>query len=89
MAGKQMGGDNTERRKNAKAARDAGKMPSEIGATFGAPKQRTKASGDMTHQERLDLTKEGKRHGTGQHIPEARPGNRDPETEDRERFPRK
>jgi hypothetical protein len=89
MAGKQMSGDNAERRKHAKAARDAGKRPSEVGATFGADKQLTSARGDMTHQERIDLKKEAKRDGTGQQIPKARPGNRDRDSADRERFPRR
>jgi hypothetical protein len=89
MAGKQTSGDNAERRKNAKAAREAGKRPSEVGATFGADKQLTSARRAMTHQERIDLKKEGKREGTGQQIPKARPGSRDRETEERERFPRR
>jgi hypothetical protein len=88
MAGKQTSGDNSERRKNAKTARDAGKRPSEVGATFGADKQLTSAPRPMTHQERIDLKKEGRREGTGQRLPKARPGSRDRETEDRERFPR-
>lgn len=89
MAGKQMSGDNAERRRNAKAARGAGKRPSEVGATFGADKQLTSARDDMTHQERIDLKKEAKRGGTGQQIPKARPGSRDRDTGDRERFPRR
>ncbi len=47
MGGKQMEGDNTERRKLAKDARDAGKKPSEVGATLGASKQRNEAEADM------------------------------------------
>jgi hypothetical protein len=85
---KQMEGDNTERRKLAKAARDAGKKPSEVGATLGASKQRNTASSDMTHQQRLDLTREGKHNVLSANTPTARPGSRDPETEDRESHPR-
>ncbi len=48
MGGKQMEGDNAERRKLAKDARDAGKKPSEVGATLGASKQRNEAEADMT-----------------------------------------
>ena len=89
MVSKQMSGDNEERRKNAKKARDEGKRPSEIGASFGADKQLTSAHGGETHQERIDLKKEGKRQGSGVHVPVARPGSRDRDTENRERFPRR
>lgn len=85
MAGKQMSGDNTERRKHAKKARDEGKSASETGASFGANKQLSSAPDGATHQERIDSKKEGKREGGGVHIPVARPGSRDRETDDRER----
>ncbi len=88
MGGKQMEGDNTERRKLAKDARDAGKKPSEVGATLGASKQRNAAEADMTHQQRIDLAREGKHNVIANNTSEARPGNRDPETEDRESHPR-
>ena len=88
MGGKQMEGDNAERRKLARAAREAGKAPSEVGATLGASKQRQKASGDMTHQQRVDLTREGKHTVTAANTPKARPGSRDRDTEDRESHPR-
>lgn len=88
MSGKQMEGDNTERRKLAKAARDAGKKPSEVGATLGASKQPNKADADMTHQQRLDLLREGKHNVIANNTPKARPGSRDDETEDRESHPR-
>ncbi len=86
--GKQMEGDNTERRKLAKDARDAGKAPSEVGATLGSSKQATEADADMTHQQRLDLKREGKHEVTAANTPTARPGSRDPETADRESHPR-
>lgn len=86
--GKQMEGDNAERRKLAREARDAGKSPSEVGATLGASKQATKADADMTHQQRLDLKREGKHEVTAANTPKARPGSRDPESEDRESHPR-
>lgn len=86
--GKQMEGDNRERRRKAKQARDEGKSPSEVGATLGASQQRTEADADMSHQEKLDLKREGKRDIIQQNTPEARPGSRDPETTDRETHPR-
>lgn len=85
---KQMEGDNRERRKTAKEARDAGKVPSEIGATLGASKQRTVADPDMSHQERLDLKKEGKTPSARDNSEAAGPGGRDADTPDRERHPR-
>ena len=54
MVSRQMSGDNEERRKNANAARDEGKRPSEVGASFGADKQLTSAPDGATHQERID-----------------------------------
>jgi hypothetical protein len=88
MGGKQMEGDNTERRKLAKEARDAGKKPSEVGATLGASKQRNEADAGMTHQQRLDLAREGKHDVIANNTPAARPRNRDADTEDRESHPR-
>jgi hypothetical protein len=85
---KQMEGDNRERRKMAKEARDAGKKPSEIGATLGASKQRAEASGNETHQERIDQIREGKHDVIRENTPEAKPGNRDGDTPDRERYPK-
>jgi hypothetical protein len=54
MGGKQMEGDNAERRKLARAAREAGRRPSEVGVTLGASKRRQGAASGMTRQQRLD-----------------------------------
>src|ERR687883_366264 len=40
---RQAEGDNAQRRKTAKEARDRGRRPSEVGATLGASKQRKEA----------------------------------------------
>jgi hypothetical protein len=88
MAGKQMEGDNKQRRAAAKKARDEGKSASEIGASTGASQQRAKADSKMTHQEKLDLQREGKQDVIRENTPEARPGSRDADTLDRERHPR-
>ena len=88
MGGKQMEGDNTERRKLANDAHDAGKDPSEVGATQGSSKQPNKADPDMTHQQRLDLKREGKHTVISNDTATARPGSRDEDTEDRESHPR-
>jgi hypothetical protein len=86
--GKQMEGDNRQRREKAKEARREGNKPSEAGATLGASKQRTTADANMTHQEKLDLIREGKHRVIRENTPEARPGSRDPDTPDRDDQPR-
>jgi hypothetical protein len=88
MGGKQMEGDNRQRRAAAKEARDEGKSASEVGASTGSTQQRTKADGDMTQQEKLDLKREGKHDVIQQNTPEARPGSRDADTPDRQKHPR-
>jgi hypothetical protein len=88
MAGKQMEGDSKQRRAAAKAARDEGKSASEVGASTGASQQRAKADANMTHQEKLDLKRQGKQDVIRENTPEARPGSRDADTPDRERHPR-
>lgn len=89
MGGKQMEGDENQRRKAAAEAREEGKQPSEVGATTGSSKQRTKADDDMSHQQKVDLKREGKQEPIRQNTPEARPGSRDPDTPDRETYPRR
>ncbi|HEX9937639.1 MAG TPA: hypothetical protein VGB15_10975 [Longimicrobium sp.] len=84
---KKMEGNEEQKRQAAREAREAGKSPSEMGATTGSSKQHTDAKTGDTHQERLDLKTEGKVDQTD--PPEARPGSRDPDTLDHERFPRK
>jgi hypothetical protein len=86
MGGKKMEGSEEQKQAAAREAREHGKRPSEMGATTGASKQHTDAEPGMTHQQRLDLKSEGKIDQTD--VPEARPGSRDPDTLDHERFPR-
>jgi hypothetical protein len=88
MSGKQMEGDNRQRRAAAREARDEGKAASEVGASTGSSQQRTRADEDMTHQEKLDLKREGKHKVIREKTPEARPGSRDSDTPDRQRHPR-
>lgn len=88
MSGKQMEGSEEQKQAAAKEAREAGKKPSAVGATTGASQQPTEASGNMSHQEKIDLKREGKPDTIQQNTPEARPGTRDPDTPDRERYPR-
>jgi hypothetical protein len=86
--GKQMEGDNRQRRKMAKEARDEGKKPSEVGATLGASKQRAEADDNVSHQERIDQIREGKHDVIRENTPQAKPGARDGDTPDRQRHPR-
>jgi transposase-like protein len=84
MGGKSMEGSPEQKRQAAREAREEGKSPSEVGRTTGASQQRTQAGDDMTHQQRLDLQREGKPDVISENTPEARPGSRDPDTADRD-----
>lgn len=88
MVRKQMEGDNRQRRAAAREAREQGKTAGEVGASTGSSKQRTEADHNASHQQRLDLKREGKHEVISQNTPEARPGSRDADTLDRERHPR-
>lgn len=88
MGGKQMEGDNRQRRAAAKDARDSGSKASEVGATTGSTQQRTEADHNASHQEKLDLKREGKHKVIRENTPTARPGSRDADTLDREKHPR-
>jgi hypothetical protein len=70
-----MEGDNEQRRRAAGKAREEGKRPSEVGATLGASKQLKSAKTGASHQDKLDLKREGK-PGPGT-SGKPRPGNRD------------
>jgi hypothetical protein len=88
MGGKQMEGSNEQRRDAAAEAREQGKSPSAVGASQGSTQQRTEAGSDASHQERVDLGREGKPDVIAANTPAARPGSRDSDSADRERFPR-
>jgi hypothetical protein len=68
-------GDNEQRRASARKAREAGKRPSEAGATLGASKQLKSAKAGASHQEKMDLKREGKPSAGTSGKP--RPGNRE------------
>ena len=57
---REMEGDNTQRRAAAREARAEGKRPSEVGKTLGASKQLKSAKNSDSHEEKLDLKREGK-----------------------------
>lgn len=75
MSGKQMEGDNEQRRNEARKARRAGKNPSEVGETLGASKQTRQVRSKASHQEAMDSQHEGKPSPGTSGKP--RPGNRE------------
>lgn len=80
MAGQQrnMEGDADQKRAAAREAKKHGKLPSEMGATTGASKQRKEAPSNLSHDEKMELKHQGKQEGGPDHRSEhARPGNRD------------
>jgi hypothetical protein len=88
MGGKKMEGSEEQKRQAARDAREEGKSASEVGATTGGSQQRTEAKGNMSHQERLDLKREGKPDQITEETSTARPGARDNDTLDHEKYPR-
>jgi hypothetical protein len=86
MGGKKMEGSEEQKQAAAREARREGKSASEVGATTGASHQHNEAQNGMSHQQWLDLKREGKVDETD--APEARPGSRDADTLDREQYPR-
>ena len=76
MGGKQMEGDNRERRSKAKEARDQGKRPSELSSTLGSSKQREEAAPNDDHGERLDVKTRGKAPNAMHPKPNISPGSR-------------
>jgi hypothetical protein len=58
--GKQMEGDNRQRRRLARLARKLGKRPSELQATTGASKQREHEERDEDHETKLMRRRQGK-----------------------------
>jgi hypothetical protein len=73
MSGKQMEGDNRQRRKKAKEAREQDSAASEKGATLGASQQRTKRS-DESHRDTIEGIREGKQPVIRENTPEPKPG---------------
>ena len=74
--GKQMEGDNRERRRKAREVRDEGRQPSEAGATTGASQQRHHLERDEDHEQKIETIRKGKRDVIQQVTPEVRPRSR-------------
>lgn len=85
MPGRQMEGDNRQRRKKAREARKQGKLPSDVGATLGASKQRHHVSFDPhvpygeKHEHEIATMREGKQKVIREKTPKPRPRSRRPE----------
>ena len=86
MSGKQMEGNNRQRRKAADEARETGQQASDVSATLGSSKQINSPKDELSHQEKLDLKREGKQDNPVQGPPrEARPRSRDEDVSGRDR----
>lgn len=72
--GKQMEGDNKERRKKAKEARERGNTASEENVTMGASKQRQKADPGDDYPDTLNSIRDGKHRVIRENTPEQKPG---------------
>jgi hypothetical protein len=80
-------GNDEQRRAKARQAREAGKRPSEMSATLGASKQRKEAKSGASHQEKMDLEREGKEAKVAKGTSgKPRPGNRDTDPKRTERW---
>src|SRR5215211_3070903 len=60
MSGRQMEGNEEQRRKAARMARDRGREPSAEGKTQGASKQREHVRNKQDHREKIETIREGK-----------------------------
>lgn len=78
----------TEAAGGARCAR-TDQTASETGGTTGSTQQRTEADENASHQEKLDLKREGTQDPLTENTPETRPGSRDADSTDQERFPRR
>lgn len=67
--GKQMEGNNRQRRHAARLARKKDGRPSEYGMSTGASKQRTHLAGDADSDERLATTQRGESKQAGEDVP--------------------
>lgn len=74
MGGKKMEGNEEQRRKKAREARERGNAPSEEHATTGASKQRHHEGDDAGHREKIEKIREGKQDVIRENTPEPRPG---------------
>ena len=74
MGGKKMEGNEEQKRKKAREAREEGKSPSEKHATTGGSKQRQHEGEDTGYREKIEKIREGKHEVIRENTPEPRPG---------------
>jgi len=86
MAGRQMEGDNRQRRAKAREARRRGRLASEEAATTGASKQRHHLRGDEEHVDKIAALRRGKQEVIRQKSPEPKPRSRPPGVPPEERW---
>jgi hypothetical protein len=70
---KQVEGNEQQKRKAARAAKEEGKKPSEVGATRGASGQIEKVRGGASHKERFETREQGKTGHAGEGKKEKKP----------------
>lgn len=78
MVRKEMEGDNRERRRKARRARERGELPSAAGVTTGASKQRLKLHEGEEHEEKLLAIRRGKQKMLRANTPVPKPRSRPP-----------
>jgi hypothetical protein len=76
MVRKEVEGGNRQRRQLAREAHEHGKLPSEMGLTTGASKQRFRLRRGKEHQERIRAIRRGKQTTSRANKPEAKPRSR-------------
>lgn len=74
MSGKKMEGNEEQRRRAARKARERGRDPSAEGATQGASKQRRHLEQGEDHREKIETIRQGKQPIIAENTPETRPG---------------
>lgn len=78
MGGRQMEGDNRQRRVKGREAHERGRKPSEEGVTTGASKQRNHLRRDEDYQDKIESIRQGKQEAIRENTPKLRPGSRRP-----------
>lgn len=74
MGGKKMEGNEEQKRKKAREAREEGESASEQHATTGGSKQRQHQGEEAGYREKIENIRQGKQDVIQQNTPEPRPG---------------
>ncbi len=76
MVRKEMEGNSRQRRAKGREAREHGKLPSEVGVTTGASKQRLRLRQKEEHEEKLLAIRQGKQKMIRANTPKPKPRSR-------------